>query len=66
MTAQELYKEFESGFRKRKFSAGLLVAFIDFLKDLNVPGQSFKSLDAMLKKYPRRQTLPRPATTRTP
>jgi hypothetical protein len=56
MNANELFQDFEKGFPKRKFSAGLLIAFIDFLKDLGIPGQKFKSLDDMLKKYPRQQT----------
>ena len=48
--------DFEKGFSKRKFSAGLLIAFIEFLKDLDVPGQNFRSLDEMLAKHPRQQT----------
>ena len=56
MNANELFQDFETGFPKRKFSAGLLIAFIDFLKDLGIPGQKFKSLEEMLKKYPRQQT----------
>lgn len=55
MKAKELFQEFEKGFPKRKFSAGLLIAFIDFLKDLNVPGQKLNSFREMLKKYPRRE-----------
>ena len=50
MNANELFQDFEKGFPKRKFSAGLLIAFIDFLKDLGIPGQKFKSLEVMLKK----------------
>ena len=30
MTPQEVYRAFETGFERRKFSAGLLIAFIDF------------------------------------
>jgi hypothetical protein len=56
MNANELFQDFEKGFPKRKFSAGLLVAFIDFLKDLNTPGQKFKDLDDVLAKYPRQET----------
>jgi hypothetical protein len=29
MTPEQLFKEFEAGFPGRKFSAGLLIAFID-------------------------------------
>ncbi|MFN3322453.1 MAG: hypothetical protein ACK5AZ_03065 [Bryobacteraceae bacterium] len=56
MNAKELFADFENGFPRRKFSAGLLIAFIDFLKDLGVPSQGFKNLDDMLVKYPRQQT----------
>jgi hypothetical protein len=56
MNVNQLFGDFEKGFPKRKFSAGLLVAFIDFLKELDVPGQEFKSLDNMLAKFPRQET----------
>ena len=56
MNANELFQDFETGFPKRKFSAGLLIAFVDFLKDLGIPSQKFKSLEDMLKQYPRQQT----------
>lgn len=56
MTPEALYKDFEAGFPKRKFSAGLLVAFIDFLTELGVPGKKFKSLDDFLVAHARQQT----------
>jgi len=56
MNVDQLFQDFENGFPRRKFSAGLLIAFIDFLKDLETPGQKFTSLDAFLLKYPRQQT----------
>lgn len=56
MTVNELFKDFENGFPRRKFSAGLLIAFIDFLKDLGVPGRDFKSLDDLFVKHPRQQS----------
>lgn len=55
MKSDDLFAEFEQGFAKRKFSAGLLVAFIDFLMELNVPGQRLRSFDAFLKRYPRQE-----------
>lgn len=55
MNVSDLFRDFEKGFTKRKFSAGLLIAFIDFLKDLGVPNQKFKNLDHLLKKYPRHE-----------
>lgn len=55
MKVDSLFRDFEKGFPKRKFIAGLLVAFIDLLKNLGVPGQNFKSLDHLLTKYPRQE-----------
>jgi hypothetical protein len=54
MTPDELFAEFKSGFEGRKFSAGLLVAFIAFLKQLGAPEAGFASLNALLARYPRR------------
>jgi len=51
----DVYADMLNGFRARKFSAGLLVAFIDFLLELKVPGAGFKDLDAVLAKYPRQE-----------
>ena len=56
MTPDELYQEFVDGFGGRKFSAGLLVAFINFLTSLGVPGAGLGSAEEFLAKYPRRQT----------
>lgn len=56
MTPDELYQEFVGGFAGRKFSAGLLVAFIDFLSDLGVPGSGLTGADEFLERYPRRLT----------
>jgi hypothetical protein len=56
MTPDELYKDFEAGFPRRKFSAGLLVAFIDFLSELGTPGQKFNSFDDFLATYARQLT----------
>jgi hypothetical protein len=56
MNVDQLFQHFEKGFPKRKFSAGLLIASIDFLNDLKIPDQKFADLDAVLKKYPRRET----------
>ena len=56
MTPDALFDEFVAGFPARKFSAGLLVAFIEFLIELRVPGAGLKSFDAMLAQYPRQLT----------
>lgn len=56
MTVNQLFQEFEKEFKeRRKFSAGLLIAFIDFLKHLEIPAQKYKTLDEMLVRYPRRE-----------
>ncbi len=56
MTSEELYAEFVAGFPARKFSAGLLVSFIDLLNYLGVPGTGMVSLADVLVKFPRQLT----------
>lgn len=56
MTPDALFAEFEAGFQRRKFTAGLLVAFIDFLTALEVPGKGFRSFDDFLAAFPRQTT----------
>lgn len=53
MNKDALYLQFEQGFKKRKFSAGLLVALIDFFLDLKTPTGKFKDFAAFLAKYPK-------------
>jgi hypothetical protein len=53
MTPDALYAEFVKGFPARKFSAGLLVAFIDFLVKLEAPTLKAKTLADVLAKHPR-------------
>ncbi len=53
MDTSELFLEFEAGFPKRKFSAGLLIAFIDFYLELQIPGLGIKSLEELLAVYPK-------------
>lgn len=55
MTPDELYKDFERGFAGRKFSAGLLISFIDLFKQLDVPALGAKGLDDVLSAYPRQE-----------
>ena len=45
MTPSELYGEFTASFARRKFIAGLLVAFIDFLAELGVPDLQLSAFD---------------------
>lgn len=61
MTPDVLYKDFEAGFTKRKFSAGLLVAFIDFLSELGATGRKFETW--MIFSPPMRVAKPRPQVT---
>jgi hypothetical protein len=49
----QVYTEFVAGFPGRKFSAGLLIAFIDLFTSIGVPGAGMKNLDDVLAKYPR-------------
>ena len=53
MTPGQLFAEFEAGFERRKFAAGLLVSFIDFLTALDAPARSFASFAAFLEAFPR-------------
>ncbi|SFI19191.1 hypothetical protein [Planctomicrobium piriforme] len=53
MKPKELYNDMASGFEDRQFSAGLLVAFIDFFVKLNVPNQKLKGFEGFLKRFPR-------------
>lgn len=54
MTPDNLYDEFVEGFSKRKFSAGLLVAFIDLYEAIGVTGSGFHTLNDVLVRFPRR------------
>lgn len=56
MLPEALFDEFEAGFHKRKFTAGLLVAFIDFLTALGVPNQNLADFEAFLASFPRQTT----------
>lgn len=53
MTPQQLFAEFEAGFPARKFSAGLLIAFIDLYLKLDVPALKAKTLADVLAHHPR-------------
>jgi hypothetical protein len=56
MTPDELFAEFKSGFPARKFTAGLLVALIDLLAALEVPGAGIGSYDELIEAFPRQTT----------
>lgn len=65
MTPGELFLEFERGFAGRKFSAGLLVALIDMLTELGVPGSGLTSYEELIARFPRqmRTSANKPANT---
>ena len=65
MTPKQLFAEFKEGFPNRKFSAGLLVAMIDFLVELGLPDGRIRTLDGLYAKYPRQTRVSgnRPANT---
>lgn len=56
MSPDQLYAEFIAGFPARKFSAGLLVAFIDLFTHLEVPVAGMRSFSDVLAKFPRQLT----------
>lgn len=53
MTPDSLFADFENGFSGRKFSAGLLIAFIDLFRELDVPGLEAGNFDDVLSSFPR-------------
>lgn len=53
MTPDDLFDEFVAGFPARKFSAGLLIAFVDFLHRLAVRDGSARNLADVLAAHPR-------------
>lgn len=52
MTPAELIDDFEAVFKRRRFAAGLLLAFIDFFRELGVFGRGFRSFDEFLAAFP--------------
>lgn len=59
MTPNELFHEFEAGFRRRKYTAGLLVSFIDFVQALDVPGSGVTTFAELTAKFPQVTTTSR-------
>jgi hypothetical protein len=58
MTPDQLFGEFEAGFPGRKFSAGLLVAMIDLLCELGVPGKNLESYEDLVRTFPQQSATP--------
>ncbi len=52
MTPQDVFAEFSTRFASRKFSAALLLAFIDMLTELGVPSLSLIDLDDLFRHFP--------------
>lgn len=65
MKPAEIYQDFVSDFEKRKFSAGLLIAFIDFYLELDVPAIGASSFNDVLAKFPKRDKTAAGATANT-
>ena len=55
MTVEEILNEVRTKFTRRKFAAGLAMAFIDFLAAIDALGKGFKSYEAFLAAFPRRE-----------
>ena len=65
MTPEEVLASVKESFANRKFAAGLLVAMIDLLLELDVPSLGASSFADVLAEYPRQTTVAggRPANT---
>lgn len=53
MTPARLFNEFAAGFPARKFSAGLLMAFIDLYTELGIPDSGAHNFQDVLARFPR-------------
>ena len=51
-TISDVFGAFTAGFRARKFSAGLLVAFIDMFLHLETPTMGFRGWDDFTQRFP--------------
>ncbi|WP_304009337.1 hypothetical protein [Methyloversatilis discipulorum] len=56
MTPDKLFEEFTSGFPARKFSAGLLMAFIDLYTELGIPSTGAANYQGVIDLFPRQTT----------
>lgn len=56
MTVDDLFEDLKKNFRRRKFSAGLLITFVDFLLELDAPALQLRDLDDFFQHFPRRTT----------
>jgi hypothetical protein len=58
MTPDQLYERVVADFGRRRFAAGLAIAFIDLLQHLGVPGKGLSSFEDVLKRHRRKTTSP--------
>ena len=65
MDSEGIFESFKVAFKTRKFSAGLLVAMIDFTVALGVPGSEINSYHELVRRYPRRTTTSQGARANT-
>lgn len=56
MKPEQLFQEFVNGFPARKFSAGLLMAFIDLYIELGIPSSGAKNYQDIILRFPRQTT----------
>lgn len=59
MTVDELLAGFRSDFARRKFAAGVLIAFVRFFRELGVYGAGYADFDAFLAAFPLSPVSPR-------
>lgn len=55
MTVDEIFQQVRTEFTRRKFAAGLAMAFIDFLNTIGALGKHYDSYESFLLAYPRRE-----------
>jgi hypothetical protein len=55
-TVNDLFSAFKAGFQSRKFSAGLLVAFIDMFEHLATPSLGLRGWDEFVARFPPLET----------
>ena len=51
LSPDQLFDDFRSSFQQRKFSAGLLISFIDFFVELSTPNLGISSFDDFLNYH---------------
>ena len=56
MSSESVFEEFAAGFPARKFSAGLLIAFIDLYTELGIPDSGISSFAEIVAHFPRQTT----------